>query len=438
MAEPDSIPDSIPDSTALLQRIAANPHQIDLALRADYWQLLEKLGNPHQHLPPTLHVAGTNGKGSTIAFMRAMLEGAGLRVHVYTSPHLIRFHERIRLAGQLIDEATLVGLLRECEVAKGSRFLTLFEVTTAAAFLAFARIPADVLLLEVGLGGRLDATTVIPRAHATLITRISYDHQHFLGNTLTAIAGEKAGIFKAETPAILAPQPAAEAWQTLRHKAAIARAPCFSHGEHWHYTEHDYVDSEGTVAMPALALPGNHQRGNAATAIAALRRARLPFAPAALAHAQWPARLQRLHHGALAALLPVGAELWLDGGHNDSAGEVLATQATGWQAQDGKPLFLIYGMIYNKEAEAFLAPLAPHLSGLCAIAIPGEAKTMPVAEAAQAAKNLHIRPVYESESVEDALKTLLFHPHTHPPRFLITGSLYLAGHVLARNGAVIG
>lgn len=445
----------LPSSAELLQRLTTyHSNVIDLSLRPHYRALLEKLGAPHRHLPPVIHVAGTNGKGSTLAFIRAMLEASGKRVHAYTSPHLVRFHERIRLAGQLIEEEMLARLLLECEAANEGNKVTFFELTTAVALLAFSRVPADAVLLEVGLGGRLDATNIIDHPALTIISRISYDHREFLGNSLAEIAGEKAGIFKAGVPAILAPQESVEVRETLLQKAAALNAPVFMHGRDWHFKAQahgfTYTDAAGEIALPMPNLIGAHQIANAATAIAALRHLKFSksitggdlSAPSPLAgegwgegvkNAYWPARLQRLQSGPLVSLLPRGSELWLDGGHNDSAGSVLADQAKAWQAQDGKPLLLIYGMLASKHADEFLQPLAGHLSALCAVPIPSDMKTMPAADAAHAATLLHIPHVHACADAEEAVKTLISLGIEGPMRILITGSLYLAGHILREN-----
>ncbi|WP_207461408.1 folylpolyglutamate synthase/dihydrofolate synthase family protein [Azospirillum sp. SYSU D00513] len=426
----------------VLERLKGlHPKVIDLSLDRLH-RLLAALDHPERRLPPVVHVAGTNGKGSTVAFLRAMLEAAGLRVHVYTSPHLVRFHERIRLAGRLIDDDRLAALLEECEIANGGAPITFFEVTTAAAFLAFAREPADVVLLETGLGGRLDATNVVERPAVTAITRISYDHRQFLGDTLAAIAGEKAGILKPGVPAVIAPQPAEEAWRTLAARAEAVGAPLVQWGVEPRGDGFVYESGRRRLELPMPGLLGAHQIGNAGVALAVLDQ--LPFAVGeeavrrGLAGVEWPARLQRLTRGPLAEGLPVGWELWLDGGHNDSAGEALAVQAAAWEAAEpGRPLLLVYGMLASKEPREFLAPLAPHVQAMRTVAIPGEDASLPAEGTAAAARACGIPDTETAESVAAALAGLVERHAAAgraPARVLICGSLYLAGTVLAENG----
>lgn len=421
----------------VLDRLKAlHPKVIDLSLDRIH-RLLEALGNPHRRLPPVVHVAGTNGKGSTVAFLRAMLEAAGKRVHVYTSPHLVRFHERIRVAGALIGDDALTALLEECEGANAGNPITFFEITTAAAFLAFSRTPADAVLLETGLGGRLDATNVVDRPAVAAITRISYDHRHFLGDTLAAIAGEKAGILKPGVPAVLAPQPEEEAARTLTARAAAVGAPVWG----WSVAaEADGFRFDSAAAhrrLPRPGLAGAHQITNAGVALACLDH--LPWtiddgtAARGLAAVDWPGRLQRLTRGPLADALPAGWELWLDGGHNDSAGEVLAAHAAAWAA-DGRPLDLIYGMLASKEPAEFLAPLAPLVRRLRTVAIPGEDAALPPAAIATAGQSAGIADAAPAESVAAALDSLRTADGRAPARVLICGSLYLAGAVLTENG----
>ncbi|MDB5569214.1 MAG: bifunctional folylpolyglutamate synthase/dihydrofolate synthase, partial [Hyphomicrobiales bacterium] len=307
-------------SDAFMQRfLGLHPKKIDLSLGRTQ-ALLDALGNPERRLPPVVHVAGTNGKGSTTAFMRAMLEADGKRVHVYTSPHLVRFHERIRLAGALVDEARLAAAFEACERANAGAPITVFEITTVAAFLLFAQVPADVLLLEVGLGGRFDSTNVIERPAATVITPVSIDHVEFLGDTLAKIAFEKAGVLKTGAPAIVSWQEP-EAQDVIERQAFRVGAPVTLAGRDYNCWEERgrlvFEDARGLMDLPAPRLPGRHQFENAATAIAALRAVWPDFPQRAfedgLRHVQWPARLQQLTRGALAARAPAGAELWLDG-----------------------------------------------------------------------------------------------------------------------------
>jgi len=425
----------LPQSDQVLERLTRlHPKVIDLSLdRIE--RLLERLGNPQERLPPVVHVAGTNGKGSTIAYLRAILEDAGNRVHVYTSPHLVRFHERICLAGRLIDESALVALLEECEEANGPEPITFFEITTAAAFLAFNRTPADVLLLETGLGGRLDATNVVEHPAVCCITSISMDHMQFLGETIEAIAFEKAGILKAGVPSVFGPQPPPVA-AVLARCAADSRAIVYRAGREWHFRQEGEALIYNGEPFPLPALPGRHQVENAAVALALLSLLErvLPDLDitagakrAGLRKAQWPARLQRLARGPLVAALPPGCELWLDGGHNEGAGQVLAQQLDDWAAQDGAPArtHLIYGMLNTKQAEAFLAPLAPRAASLQAVAVPGEANSFSAEEVAAKAPGAVARG-----SVMEAIRNL----PQNARRVLICGSLYLAGRVLAENG----
>ena len=414
-----------------------HPKVIDLSLDRVH-RLLAALGHPERQLPPVVHVAGTNGKGSTVAFLRAMLEAAGYRVHVYTSPHLVRFHERIRLAGRLIDDDRLAALLEDCEVANAGQPITFFEVTTVAAFLAFAREPADVVLLETGLGGRLDATNVVDRPAVTAITRISYDHRQFLGDTLDAIAGEKAGIFKPGVPAVLAPQPQEAAERTLTARAAEVGAPVYN----WRVTPAGngfrFESAKRALDLPPPGLAGAHQIVNAGVALACLDHLPLAVDDEAvrrgLAAVEWPARLQRLTRGPLADSLPEGWDLWLDGGHNDSAGEVLAVQAASWAKEDpARPLLLVYGMLASKEPKEFLGPLAPFVTAARTVSIPGEEASLSAGDTAAATRACGIADSAAAEGVADALADLKRRV-PGPARVLICGSLYLAGTVLAENG----
>ncbi len=425
-------------SDPVLERLKGlHPKVIDLSLDRVH-RLLAALGNPQRQLPPVVHVAGTNGKGSTVAFLRAMLEAAGYRVHVYTSPHLVRFHERIRLAGALIDDDHLSRLLEECETANGGNAITFFEVTTAAAFLAFSRVPADVVLLETGLGGRLDATNVIDRPAVTAITRISYDHRQFLGESLTEIAGEKAGIFKPNVPVVLAAQPDAEALQALTRQAEAVGAPIHAWTAVPQPGGFRFESAVRQLDLPPPGLAGGHQIGNAGLALACLDHLPLTVDDAAirrgLAAVEWPARLQRLTRGPLADSLPPDWELWLDGGHNDSAGEVLARQAVDWSAAGtARPLLLIYGMLASKDPYEFLAPLAPFAHALRSVAIPGEEASLTAEESAEAGRTCGILDTAAMDGVAAALADLTRTPRATPARVLICGSLYLAGSVLAEN-----
>lgn len=421
-------------SDAILARMMAlHPKVIDLTLDR-VWRLLDALGNPQNDVPPVIHIAGTNGKGSTQAMVRAGLEAAGHKVHAYTSPHLARFHERIRLAGTLISEADLTALLDECYAKNGADDITYFEITTCAALLAFARTPADFTLLEVGLGGRLDATNVIDRPELTIITPVSMDHEAFLGTTIAAIAGEKAGIIKRGVPCIIGPQ-SESGLDVMEARAAQCGAPVLAYGQHWHSgPERDgmiYQDELGLLDLPLPILPGLHQIQNAGIALAALRHLGCDEAActAGLTQAVWPARMQRLRSGPLANLANAsGAELWLDGGHNPAAGAALALVL---RSLPKRPTHMICGMLNTKDVDGYLAPLAEVAISLTGVSIPGEANTLPADQTAQAAQHVGLAG-RAADTVTEALQAILADdPHA---RVLICGSLYLAGAVLRENG----
>ncbi|HET6236906.1 MAG TPA: folylpolyglutamate synthase/dihydrofolate synthase family protein [Acetobacteraceae bacterium] len=403
-----------------------HPRLIDLNLER-LETLLDKLGHPERKLPPVIHVAGTNGKGSTCAFLRAMAEAAGLRVHVYTSPHLVRFNERIRVAGELASDAALANALEHVERVNAAAPITVFEVITAVAFHLFAQIPAELCVLEVGLGGRGDATNVIARPAACAITSISVDHREFLGDTLELIAGEKAGIMKRDVPVAIGAQPDTVV-PVLLEAAARIGAPVLLRDRDWtvipEMAGFRYTDGTGALALPAPSLPGSHQYDNAAIAIAALRASGLAVNDAAIAAgiaaAEWPARLQRLR-GRLARTLPPDWELWLDGGHNPGAGEVLGAHLATWA---DRPVHLIVGMKDSKDAAGFLRPLLPRATTLWAVAEPGQHSALPV-EAIVAASGGVARP---GPHVADALTAIV--RERGPGRVLICGTLYLAGEVL--------
>ncbi|WP_340116562.1 folylpolyglutamate synthase/dihydrofolate synthase family protein [Pelagibius sp. 7325] len=437
-----SPPTGAKTSDAVLDRLTRlHPKVIDLSLgRVE--RLLERLDHPEARLAPVVHVAGTNGKGSLLAFLRAMLEAAGRRVQVYTSPHLVRFHERIRLTTGLIDEAALIVLLERCEAENGPEPITFFEVTTAAAFLAFAQEPADILLLEVGLGGRLDATNVIDRPRLTAITPIALDHQQFLGSTLSAIAGEKAGIMKPGVTCVVGPQEPATLTVLERHAQSID-TPLFCHGRDWTFEPTSegfrYEDAAGPRVLPRPSLLGAHQFANAALAVAcATLLGEFGVDDRAIAEgiatASWPARLQRLTQGPLVDALPEGWELWLDGGHNPAAGEALAATLKDRSRMDwgDRPLDLVYGMLDTKVAAGYLQALAPFAHSLKAVRIPGEQASLSAEAAAghASAAGIDALPV---ESVVDGVKAIVAKAE-RPGRILICGSLYLAGYVLSENG----
>lgn len=418
-------------SDAILDRMMSlHPKVIDLTLDR-VWRLLKALDDPQEKLPPVIHIAGTNGKGSTQAMIRAGLEGMDKSVHAYTSPHLARFHERIRLAGDLISEAYLTEVLDECYAKNGGIDITYFEITTCAALLAFARTPADYTLLEVGLGGRLDATNVIT-PEVSVITPVSIDHEQFLGNTLAKIAAEKAGIIKRGVPCVVGPQEE-EAMDVIEATAMRLGAPLLAYGQHWHVTTEPsrliYQDERGLLDLPMPALLGAHQVMNAGAALAVLRHLGADEAAceAAMVNAQWPARMQRLKSGPLVEAAG-DAELWLDGGHNAAAGIAIAELL---KTLPKRPTHLICGMLNTKDVSGYLSPLAAEVESLTAVSIPGEANTLPAEATALAARQVGMNAQI-AENVQQALSTILA---TEPDsRVLICGSLYLAGVVLRENG----
>ncbi len=419
-------------SDVILERMMTlHPKVIDLTLgRVE--RLLAALGNPERSIPPVVHIAGTNGKGSTQAMIRAGLEAGGDRVHAYTSPHLARFHERIRLSGELISEELLTALLDECVGANGGEEITFFEITTCAAFLGFQRVPADWTLLEVGLGGRLDATNVVDRPRLTIITPVSMDHEAFLGDTIAKIAGEKAGIIKRGVPVIVGPQ-APDGLAVIEAKAAALGAPLWAFGQQWNVWEERgrlvYQDENGLLDLPLPNLPGPHQVQNAGAAIAALRLLGRDEAAcqAAVTRAYWPARMQRLRHGPLVDLAPK-VELWLDGGHNPAGGEAVAATLARMPARE---THLICGMLNTKDVAGYMRPLAPQVTRLHAVSIPGEKNTLPAEVTRDAALAAGIRAV-TAGSVAEALTAIA--AGSPEARVLICGSLYLAGTVLRENG----
>ncbi len=405
------------------------PKVMDLSLGRMH-RLLEALGNPERKLPPVIHIAGTNGKGSTQAMIRAGLEAAGLRVHAYTSPHLARFHERIRLAGELISEDALVAVLTEVMEANDGAPITYFEITTCAAMLAMARVEADYTLLEVGLGGRLDTTNVVESPRLTIITPISLDHQSYLGDTLPEIAGEKAGILKRGVPCIVGPQPD-EVRDVIEAKAEEMQARLLIAGQDFHSFEERggmvYQDEMGLLDLPLPALIGAHQVENAGAAICALRILGVDTAEAALLQAEWPARMQKLKFGPLLEAAPE-AELWLDGGHNPAAGQALAEALTRLPA---RPLYMVCGMLNTKDIGGYLAPLAASAVRLTGVSIPGETATLSADEICTAARAEGM-VADTAGSVADAVARVVAEAPT--ARILLCGSLYLAGRILQENG----
>lgn len=415
----------------LSRMMALHPKIIDLTLDR-VWRLLEVLGHPERALPPVIHIAGTNGKGSTLAMIRAGLEAMGKSVHAYTSPHLARFHERIRLAGELISESYLSEVLEECETANGGIPITYFEITTCAALLAFARTKADYTLLEVGLGGRLDATNVVDTPRLTIITPVSLDHQQYLGDTLTEIAGEKAGIIKRGIPCIVGPQEE-DGRDAIEARAAKLGAPLLVHGQHWNVWEERnrliFQDENGLLDLPLPNLPGPHQIDNAGAALAALRHLGADEAAceAGVTQAYWPARMQRLTHGPLVAAAG-DCELWLDGGHNPAGGIAVAATLARLPA---KPTHLILGMLNTKDIAGYLRPVASASESLTAVSIPGEANTLSAEDTQKAAAKAGIR----AETADSVLAAVTAIAKDNPgSRILICGSLYLAGGVLRENG----
>ncbi len=432
-------------SDAILERLLTlHPKVIDLSLER-IETLLERLGQPQLKLPPVIHVAGTNGKGSTLAYMRAAFEDAGARVHAYTSPHLVRFHERILLGGtphgEYISEAALSDILEECEDVNGGDPITYFEITTAAAFLAFSRQPADIVLLETGLGGRLDATNVLAKPHLTVITSVALDHQQFLGDTLASIATEKAGIIKRGVACVCTEQ-ADAARDVIVRQAARLGAPLFIGNEDWHaYEQHGrlvFQDEDGLLDLPLPRLAGGFQITNAGTAIAALRtQTAISLSERnienGLMNAEWAARLQRLTGETLTGYLPAEAELWLDGGHNPAAGAALSASMADLEERVSRPLVLIMGMINSKDVGGYLAPFQGLAHKIIAVTIPGEENAVPADEICAIALSLGF-DAQPAPTVEMALGACTI-GEDEPPRVLICGSLYFAGHVLALQEA---
>ncbi|WMS44908.1 folylpolyglutamate synthase/dihydrofolate synthase family protein [Acuticoccus sp. MNP-M23] len=432
-------------NSPILERVAAlHPKRIDLSL-GRLERLLDALGNPEARLPPVIHVAGTNGKGSVTAMLRAMAEADGKRTHVYTSPHLVTFNERIRLAddagGNYVSDEVLTAALQTVEEANAGHEITFFEITTAAAFLLFADTPADLLVLETGLGGRLDATNLVERPIASVITTIGFDHMGFLGQSLGEIAAEKAGIIKPGVPVISAPQKD-EVVAVIERHAVRARSRLQLGGTDWTVVQESgrlvYQDEDGLIDLPAPRLPGRHQATNAGVAVATMRATGFVTDPAALeagvVGANWPGRLQRLTKGRIVEFAPSEAEVWLDGGHNADAGEAVATAMADLEDRVSRPLFLIAGMLSTKEPASYFRSFEGLARHVFTVRVPGSEASIDPAALARIVENgeLSAEPV---ASVKTALKLLSenwrFEP---PPRILICGSLYLVGDVLAQNG----
>jgi dihydrofolate synthase / folylpolyglutamate synthase len=401
--------------------------------------LLGRLGNPEHCLPPVFHVAGTNGKGSVCAYLRAAIEAAGLSAHVYTSPHLVRFNERIRLAGRLIEDSELAGLLEEVLDVSHGISPSFFEVTTAAAFLAFTRTPADACIIEVGLGGRLDATNVIPAPAVCGIAQLGVDHQAFLGERIEDIAAEKAGIAKRGAPLVTMQYPTSLA-ERIGAAALQAGAPWLEKGEAWDAAAYrgrlHYRDAHGRLDLPLPRLPGEHQAMNAALAVAMLRHQQQIAIPpaairAAMGWADWPARLQRLGDGPLLRHLPRGSELWLDGGHNPAAARAIADFFRGHVAA-ARPFHIILGLLENKDPGGVLKPFSGRTATIHAVPVPGHAHHRPVALSA-AARAAGLAGLTASDPVEALDWIARQADRANPPVVLIMGSLYLAGEMLAIN-----
>ncbi|SNB67942.1 dihydrofolate synthase / folylpolyglutamate synthase [Arboricoccus pini] len=425
-------------SDLILARLSSlHPKKIDLSL-GRVSRLLEALGHPERHLPPIVHIAGTNGKGSTLAMLHAMIDAAGLRAHRYISPHLVRFNERIMLNGQPIDEARLSDCLDRCERANADQPITFFEITTAAAFLAMAADSADLVLLETGLGGLYDATNVIDRPALSLLTPISMDHEAFLGDNISKIAISKAGILKPGCLGIVGPQPGS-ALDVIKAHAAEIGAPLLIHGRDWlARAEDDFLvveDGDTTISLPRPALKGAHQIQNGGLAVMAARH--LPSLiidehaiASGLRRVVWPARLQRLTQGPLVESLGGMHDLWLDGGHNPAAGEVLAESLGALSA--GRPVHLVVGMLQTKDFANFLKPLVSRVASITTVPLPEEPGAGHAAEELAAVVVAENGQANIATSLEDATAGLA-RRLKRPSLVLICGALYLAGYVLRTN-----
>jgi len=425
-----------PRIAALLDRQATQYVDRDYLSLDRIAALLDKLGRPQDRLPPVIHVAGTNGKGSTCAFLRAALEAAGQRVHAFTSPHLVRYNERIRIAGNLIEDARLGELMGRVVDANDAIGASLFEVNTAVAFLAFAETAADACILEVGLGGRLDATNVVAKPLICGIASLGLDHQAFLGKTMVEVAAEKAGIAKRGVPLVTQLYPPAVA-DKIGEIAKAAGATWEPRGLHWHASVRrgrlHYRDAQGELELPVPRLPGKHQALNGALAVAMLRhQSEISVPPSALSAAMgwanWPARLQQLHGGPLLDMLPKGSELWVDGGHNPSAARLVADYASkNWR--DGLPLAVLFASLTSKDAAGTLRPFKGTAAEVLTLPIDGHECRSPQ-ELAHLAESMGL-PARGKSSLADAMTAL-----RKPARVLVFGSLYLAGELLALNGSL--
>ena len=426
--------------TILARMIALHPKLIDLSLDR-LWLLLDKLGNPQDHLPPVIHIAGTNGKGSTLAFMEAMLHAAGLSLHRYSSPHLVRFHERISLAGQYIDETALSALLAEVEDIHGGAPITFFEITTAAAMLAFSRSPADILLLETGLGGRDDATNIVKQPAMTLLSSISLDHTEFLGDTVEQIARIKAAIGRSGVPMISTPQ-SQRVTQVITQYCQQHDIPLILGGRDWYYqrtkTGFDWSNADRKLALPTPGLRGDHQYDNAALAtaaavqLAALLPANdgakiIPAIAHGITHVHWPGRMQLMPHGRLHVHVTPEIHLWCDGGHNPAAAEALLSFL------DTLPqVRLIIGMLKSKDCESFLCTLRGYLTNAQSLTIPQQQASYTALEIATMAQQCqHDSPqLAPAGNIDQAIKNAV---RSGGKNIVICGSLYLVGTVLHDN-----
>ena len=433
---------------ALLQAaFALHPMEIDLSLER-LERLLSRLGNPQNKLPPVFHVAGTNGKGSTCAFLRACLEASGRRVHVYTSPHLIRFNERFRIAGKVIEDEALAELLREILARNAGQPITFFELTTALAFLAFAREPADACIIEVGLGGRMDATNIIEAPLITGIAQLGLDHQQWLGSTILEIAREKAGIAKKGVPMVASRYPKAVTAR-IAEVAGVIGAPLHIRGDDWDAVNYEgalqYRDAAGRLTLPLPRLAGPHQLDNAALAVAMLRaQSLLPNGlaipegalRAGMGWAEWPARLQRLDPGPLLARLPADSVLWIDGGHNPAAGRALAEAFRGHVLEE-RPFYLVVGMLAVKDAAGFLKAFSGRATAVYTVQVPGHDCHSPE-DLARVAGEVGLPGVASTDTGAALSEIARGADRARPPVVLVTGSLYVAGDALKRNGQSAG
>jgi dihydrofolate synthase/folylpolyglutamate synthase len=413
---------------------------IDLGFREPYIKLLEAFKNPQEYLPPVFHVAGTNGKGSVVAVLRSILEAGGLRAHAYTSPHLRRFNERVYLSGNYIDDEYLENLIDEAIELNSGRAVTFFEITTALAFAAFSRNPADFLLLETGLGGRLDCTNIVDDPLASIITQISYDHVEYLGKTISAIAGEKAGIIKPGRPVILGYQDhrfEAEVTEAVNKTAERMHSPVYMAGRDWSCIESSgkirFIFDGRTTVYPRPSLHGKHQIENAGAALAALEVS-MRHKPGeeqkckGLNKIIWPGRLQEITDGPLRRIIPGGWEVYIDGGHNENAALSLAGHIEEWKKESGRPVHLIVGMLRKKDPSSFLDILVPAVSSANAVCIPCAPEEAWHPEELKNISGLEICCL-EGNSVEEWMQAF-FRRHMLPGKLLICGSVYLAGDVL--------